>query len=736
MLHHPDGSPVDERLVDEEIKTVLPLLERGAIEGAFPSRRGQTTAGGATPRRPVRPVLNQEQLDPSVGGSLERLLPPGRCTSVPAGLLPPAFDRLALLVDSPVLQDWCRKLQKLGRAGVSLGVSVPDESVPRFLGQKFFEFGPDLVRGDNDDARAVQTAYQRIQALGHGAKVLHRMHVYVPLQARLRKSALIVATQLLLEEVVDLLELPGAETEEVSLLPAHHQDDSPLPAPDEGHERGQVELTVHLDLVEDRLGQGKRPPHVVEAVRKDCEPMGTVALELVHHICPDPVEIGLESEPLVMRQVAAMCAVGLGAGVEERVEVGVCIRGRRNDTRVEVQVDADRATLLGLKGCEVSEVVPGDRPCHVSLATIAAGVENYSTRGSFSRSVSFNVLRGRKVSAVFNREGRVSDKNVRDVIIIGGGPAGYTAALYSARANLNPLLIESFSWGGQLMITSDVENYPGYPEGVLGPGMMQDFRTQAGRFGTEFITDDVTRVDFSERPFRVWVGEDEYRAQTVIIATGAVARQLGLESERKLQGAGVSYCAVCDAAFFKEKNVVVVGGGDSAMEEAVFLAKFADKVTVVHRREAFRASPIMVDRARANEKIEFVLDSVVEEILGTDGRATSVVVRNVKTEEVIELAADGVFVAIGHDPSTKLFKGQIDMDEAGYILTKGKTTETSVPGVFAAGDVQDHVYRQAVTAAGSGCQAALDAERLLAAQEGPSEESLVADEALATPTNW
>jgi thioredoxin reductase (NADPH) len=337
----------------------------------------------------------------------------------------------------------------------------------------------------------------------------------------------------------------------------------------------------------------------------------------------------------------------------------------------------------------------------------------------------------------FGREERVRDKSVREVIIIGGGPAGYTAALYSARANLNPLLIEGFAWGGQLMITSDVENYPGYAEGVLGPAMMQDFRTQAGRFGTEFVNDDVTKVDFSEHPFRVWVGDDEYRAETVIIATGAVARQLGLESERKLQGAGVSYCAVCDAAFFKEKNVVVVGGGDSAMEEAVFLAKFADKVTVVHRREAFRASPIMVDRARANEKVEFVLDSVLEEIRDTDaGRVTSVAVRNLKTNDVVELPADGVFVAIGHDPSTKLFEGQIDMDDAGYILTKGKTTETSVTGVFAAGDVQDHVYRQAVTAAGSGCQAALDAERLLAAREGASEEPLVEDDVLATPTNW
>ena len=331
----------------------------------------------------------------------------------------------------------------------------------------------------------------------------------------------------------------------------------------------------------------------------------------------------------------------------------------------------------------------------------------------------------------------MNGSDVRKVIIIGGGPAGYTAALYTARANLSPLLIEGFSWGGQLMITSDVENYPGYPDGVLGPQMMQDFRRQAERFGTEFLPDDVTRVDFSERPFRVWVGEDEYRAETVIIATGAVARQLGLESEKSLQGAGVSYCAVCDAAFFREKEVVIVGGGDSAMEEAIFLAKFATKVTVVHRRSQFRASPIMVDRARANERIEFLLESVVEDVLGVDDRrVTGVVVRSTKSGELSELPADGLFVAIGHDPSTSLFRGQIEMDEAGYILTRGKTTETDVPGVFAAGDVQDHVYRQAVTAAASGCQAALDAERYLSALEGGPADALVADEALATPQNW
>ncbi|HSK16117.1 MAG TPA: thioredoxin-disulfide reductase [Gaiellaceae bacterium] len=315
--------------------------------------------------------------------------------------------------------------------------------------------------------------------------------------------------------------------------------------------------------------------------------------------------------------------------------------------------------------------------------------------------------------------------DVREVIVIGGAAAGYTAALYAARANMSPLVIEGINWGGQLMITSDVENYPGYPGGVLGPEMMQDFRKQAERFGAEFVTDDVTRVDFSERPFHVWVGDDEYRAETVIVATGANARQLGLESERSLQGRGVSYCAVCDAAFFRDKEVVVVGGGDSAMEEATFLAKFASKVTVVHRRDVFRASPIMVDRARATEKIDFVLDSVVERVVG-EGVVTAVLVRNVKTGEETEIPAEGLFVAIGHDPNTALFKDQLDMDESGYLITKGKSSETNVEGVFAAGDVQDHVYRQAVTAAGSGCTAALDAERWLASERGRLADALAA----------
>jgi thioredoxin reductase (NADPH) len=311
----------------------------------------------------------------------------------------------------------------------------------------------------------------------------------------------------------------------------------------------------------------------------------------------------------------------------------------------------------------------------------------------------------------------MTENGVREVIIIGGGPAGYTAALYAARANLRPLVIEGFNWGGQLMITSDVENYPGYTDGVMGPEMMQDFRRQAERFGAEFVTDDVTKVDFSEQPFRVWVEDGEYAAETVIVATGASARQLGLESERKMQGRGMSYCATCDAAFFPDKHVVVVGGGDSAMEEATFLSRFASKVTVVHRRDEFRASQIMLDRARGNDKIEWITNAVVDEVLG-DTRVTGVRLRDVNTGETWEIEADGVFAAIGHDPNTGLFLDQLDHDEAGYLVTKPGSTETNVPGVFAVGDVVDHTYRQAVTAAGSGCMGALDAERFLAAREG------------------
>ncbi len=303
------------------------------------------------------------------------------------------------------------------------------------------------------------------------------------------------------------------------------------------------------------------------------------------------------------------------------------------------------------------------------------------------------------------------------MIIIGGGPAGYTAALYAARADLDPLVIEGFAFGGQLMITSDVENYPGFTDGILGPALMQEFRAQAERFGAEYLTDDVTRVDFSERPFRVYVGDDEYLAETVIVATGATARQIGLPSEQALQGKGVTYCAVCDAAFYRGREVIVVGGGDSAMEEAIFLTKFADKVTIVHRREEFRASSIMLDRARANDKIEWVTNAVVEEVLG-DQKMTGVRLRDTQTDETSELPAEGLFVAIGHDPNTKLFLEWLEHDDAGYLVTRPGSTETNIPGVFAVGDVQDHVYRQAVTAAGSGSMGALDAERFLAAREG------------------
>jgi thioredoxin reductase (NADPH) len=313
----------------------------------------------------------------------------------------------------------------------------------------------------------------------------------------------------------------------------------------------------------------------------------------------------------------------------------------------------------------------------------------------------------------------VTENDTHELIIIGGGPAGYTAALYAARSNLEPLVIEGFQWGGQLMITSDVENYPGFVNGIIGPALMASFREQAERFGAKFVTDDVTRVDFSERPFRIYVGADEYRAEAVIVATGATARKLGLPSEQALQGRGVTYCAVCDGAFYRNHEVIVVGGGDSAMEEAVFLTKFASKVTLIHRRDQFRASPIMIDRARANDKVEFVLNVEVEEVLAGDtGAMRGVVLRDTVTGETRELEAAGLFVAVGHDPTTELFVGQLDHDAAGYLVTQRGSTRTNVEGVFAAGDVVDHTYRQAITAAGMGCMGALDAERWLAEQEG------------------
>jgi len=302
----------------------------------------------------------------------------------------------------------------------------------------------------------------------------------------------------------------------------------------------------------------------------------------------------------------------------------------------------------------------------------------------------------------------------REVIIVGSGPAGLTAAIYTARANLHPLVIEGIGAGGQLMLTTDVENYPGFVEGILGPELMAQFREQAVRFGAEFVTADADRVDFSSDPKRVWVHGQEYAAHTVIISTGAQARMLGLESERRLLGHGVSTCATCDGFFFRGQEIAVIGGGDSALEEATFLTRFADKVTLVHRRKELRASKIMQDRAFANPKVEFSWNSKVESVTG-DGSVKGLVLRDVETDATSELAVSGVFVAIGHDPNTKLFVDQIDLDPDGYVVTVPGTTQTSVAGVFAAGDVQDRTFRQAITAAGSGCMAALEAERYIEA---------------------
>lgn len=306
---------------------------------------------------------------------------------------------------------------------------------------------------------------------------------------------------------------------------------------------------------------------------------------------------------------------------------------------------------------------------------------------------------------------------MHNVIIIGSGCAGLTAAIYAGRANLRPLVIDGYEPGGQLTLTTMVENFPGFPEGILGPDLIENMRTQAQRFGAEFRAGAITSVDLSERPFTITAGTETYETRSLIVASGATAKMIGLESERKLVGHGVSTCATCDGYFFRGKEIVVVGGGDTAMEEAQFLSKFASRVHLVHRRKEFRASKIMVDRARANEKIHFVTPMVVEDITDIDKGAVEIVkLRNTETNEPSEIAVEGVFIAIGHEPTTKLFRGQLDMDADGYLITN-HGSRTNVPGVFAAGDVQDHHYRQAVTAAGSGCMAAIDAEKFLEAHK-------------------
>jgi thioredoxin reductase (NADPH) len=307
---------------------------------------------------------------------------------------------------------------------------------------------------------------------------------------------------------------------------------------------------------------------------------------------------------------------------------------------------------------------------------------------------------------------------VRNLIIVGSGPAGYTAAVYAARANLHPLIIEGVSSGGALMTTTEVENFPGFPDGVMGPELMDNMRKQAEHFGAEFITDDVSRVELNGGIKVVYVGETAYRAKAVILSTGSAWRPLGVPGEQELLGHGVSSCATCDGFFFRGKDIVVVGGGDSAMEEATFLTRFASSVTIIHRRDEFRASKIMAERALTNEKIKVVWNSVVTEVLGDNGQVTGVRVRDVVSGEESVLDVSGVFVAIGHDPRSELF-GEVTRDESGYVLVDAPGTQTNLNGVFAAGDLVDHTYRQAITAAGTGCSAALDAERFIASLETP-----------------
>ncbi len=303
-------------------------------------------------------------------------------------------------------------------------------------------------------------------------------------------------------------------------------------------------------------------------------------------------------------------------------------------------------------------------------------------------------------------------EDIRNIIILGSGPAGLTAAIYAARANLSPLVVEGMQPGGQLTITTEVENYPGFPEGIQGPELMEKFREQAKRFGTEFAVGDVTDVDLSKQPFTLTAGDKKFQGKTLVVSTGASAKLLGIEAEKKLMGKGVSACATCDGFFFKGKEIAVVGGGDTALEEATFLTRFASKVTVIHRRDKLRASKIMQDKAMKNPKIAWIWDSAVEDIMG-QGKVEILVLKNLKTGQKSEFKTEGVFIAIGHQPNTQLFQGKLDMDDKGYLKTQPGSSATNVPGVFACGDVQDHRYRQAVTAAGTGCMAAMDAEKYL-----------------------
>src|SRR4051794_34503021 len=694
--------------MDREIDRVVARLELRAVQLALAAVGGRAATTRARPRLVTRALVDEQHRDACVRRGVQRLLPAGsRPAAAPVLGLPP-LERCLVVTGPRLVEQRADDAEELGRVRMRFGLRPADDRLARLVRQLALELATHLLRRDDDHVQPPAVANGPVDLLADRLQVPLDDVVDVPLVAGLRPAALVVLPGHLLRLVGELLETSLAQLVDHPSLARDDGDERAVPAAELTGERRDPQFRPDRPAV-GGLEQRHDAEVVVGRRREDGECPRPVAVELVLAPVLDPPEVRLEREPAVAAAPGGTL-LRLLLGLEDTgAELRLLLGNRRNGRGIEVDIDADGTAVCRAESCELAEKPLGHDRGHDAFLTAAPGTIPRERPAALWRLLQQNTI--------FERSTLSDQNDLRELIIIGGGPAGYTAALYAARADLEPLVIEGFQWGGQLMITSDVENYPGYADGVMGPEMMSDFRRQAQRFGSEFITDDVTKVDFSEQPLRVWVGDDLYTARAVIVATGASARWLGIDSEQQHRGRGVSTCATCDGAFFREKDVYVVGGGDSAFEEALFLTKFASRVHLVHRRDEFRASKIMVDRAKKNEKLDFVLNAVVEEIVG-DVKVEALRLRNTVTDETWVVPADGVFVAIGHDPNTSLFVDQLDHDAAGYLITKPGTTETNVPGIFAAGDVKDHTYRQAITAAGSGCMSALDAERYLAAVEG------------------